>query len=248
MVIKEILSSDHLGRFFVMKPNGERWNSYYKTIDALRPLFQKSEFIEVITGFYLNIAGDFDAVRITYFVNENNNERAVSVFKDYFKKTHLVEIKEHSFPNETVIARQYGGRKYEKDFRTYLNFYSQIGLELLQADPLQSKILFATYRWQVRKASYPFREHFEPTFMRLSQTYFSCSEEEKQYFFSLLEKWPNPPQVDWAHMMVNMILGCDWIWVFRDPNYLTPGMPLSIPEINKHVRRLGFEIPLDWRP
>ena len=133
-------------------------------------------------------------------------------------------------------------------FRIYLNLYTQIGLDLLQEDLLQSKILFATYRWQVRKASLPFREHFEPTFMRFSPSYNSFSDEEKQYFFSLLEKWPNPPQVDWAHMMVNMILGCDWNWVFRDPNYLTPDMPLSIPEINKHVRRLGFEIPIDWRP
>ena len=177
-----------------------------------------------------------------------SSEKAVSVFRDYFKQNHLVEIKEHSFPNETVIARKYGGKKYEADFRIYLNLYTQIGLDLLQEDLLQSKILFATYRWQVRKASLPFREHFEPTFMRFSPSYNSFSDEEKQYFFSLLEKWPNPPQVDWAHMMVNMILGCDWNWVFMDPNYLTPDMPLSIPEINKHVRRLGFAIPINWRP
>ena len=62
----------------------------------------------------------------------------------------MVEIKEHSFPNETVISRQYGGEEYEEDFRIYLNLYSQIGLELLRADLLQSRILFATYRWQAR--------------------------------------------------------------------------------------------------
>jgi len=68
MVIKEIFTRDHLGRFFVMKQKGVKWSSYYKTIDALRPLFHKSEFTEVITGFYLNISEDYDAVRILYFV------------------------------------------------------------------------------------------------------------------------------------------------------------------------------------
>jgi len=75
MVIKEIFTRDHLGRFFVMKQKGVKWSSYYKTIDALRPLFHKSEFTEVITGFYLNISEDYDAVRILYFVNEKKVKR-----------------------------------------------------------------------------------------------------------------------------------------------------------------------------
>lgn len=247
-MIKIISTGDHIGRYYVKKSNGGRWTSYYKTIDVLRPLFQKREFKKVITGYYLNIAGDYDAVRITYFVNEINNDKAETVFRNYFVQNQLVEINEHNFPKKTIISRQYGGQEYEEDFRTYLNLYSQIGLEILEADLLQSRILFAIYRWQVRKASLSFREHFEPTFNKLSPTYYSFSEEERQYFFSLLESWPNPPQVDWAHMMVNMILGYDWVWVFRDPNYLTPDNPLPIPEINKHVRRLGFEIPINWRP
>ena len=60
--------------------------------------------------------------------------------------------------------------------------------------------------------------------------------------------WPNPHQVDWAHMMVNMVLGCDWNGVFRDPSYITPGMPLPIPEINKYLIELGFQIPDNWQP
>jgi len=58
-----------------MKQKGVKWSSYYKTIDALRPLFHKSEFTEVITGFYLNISEDYDAVRILYFVNEKKVKR-----------------------------------------------------------------------------------------------------------------------------------------------------------------------------
>jgi hypothetical protein len=47
-------------------------------------------------------------------------------------------------------------------------------------------------------------------------------------------------------MMVNFVLGCDWNSVFSDPKYLTPGKPLSIPEINALIKSLGFQIPREW--
>lgn len=135
----------------------------------------------------------------------------------------------------------------EERFRNFLVLETQIGLELIIGNLLQGRILFATYRWQVRKASLPFREHFEPTFKKYSPTYCSLSDDEKDQFFADLEEWPNPPQVDWAHLMVNFVLGCDWR-VFSNPYYLTPRRPLSIPEINRLIRDLGFQIPLDWKP
>jgi hypothetical protein len=246
--IGRISKDDLFGRFYVRKPDGTKWDSYYETIAALRPLFEDGKFQEVVSGFYLNICGDFDSVRISYFVNEANSEKAMSIVKKFFGNSGIVEIKDSEHPKEIILAKMYGGEEFEERFRNFLVLETQIGLDLIKGDLLEAKRLFATYRWQVRKASLPFREHFEPTFKKYSPTYNSLSNNEKAQFLNDLEEWPNPPQVDWAHMMVNFVLGCDWNMVFGDPYYLTPGKPLSIPEINRIIRKLGFQIPLDWKP
>lgn len=246
--MKKISKDDLFGRFFVKKADGTKWDSYYKTLDASRPLFKSEKFGKVVNGFYLNICGDFDSVRISYFVDEANNEKAVSIFRQFFGDNRMLEIKDAVYPHKIILAKNYGGEEFEERFRSFLNLGTQIGLELLKGDLLHARILFATYRWQVRKASLPTREHFEPTFGKYSSTYNSLSGEERKQFFADLGEWPNPPQVDWAHMMVNLVLGCDWNWVFSYPNYLTPGQPLSIPQINKLVEELGFQIPSNWKP
>jgi len=174
--------------------------------------------------------------------------KAVSMFKEYLIENELFEMRNHAAPKRTILAAGYGGKDYEERFRTFLNLEAQIGLDLIEGNLFHSRILFATYRWQVRKAGLSFRKHFEPTFNKYSQTYQSLSEQEKNSFFVDLEMWPNPPQVDWAHMMVNMVLGCDWNDVLGDPNYITPGKPLSISEINRLLIPIGFQIPLDWKP
>lgn len=248
MEIKKISKHDLFGRFFVKKTDGTRWDSYYKTLDALRPFFGDKEFGKVVNGFYLNICGDYDSVRISYFVSKANVKKTVSLFKNFFEKTEILEIQNSVPPREIILAKEYGGEEYEERFRNFLDLGTQIGLELISGDLLQAKILFATYRWQVRKAGLPFREHFEPTFEKYSPTYNSLSDEEKDQFFTDLEEWPNPHQVDWAHMMVNFVLGCDWNKALLSPFYLTPGRPLPIPEINRLIRDLGFQIPLDWKP
>lgn len=252
MGIKRTSKDDLFGIFHVKKPDVINGVSYYKTLDALRPLFKDKEFNQIIKGFYLNVSGrlpkDFDSVRISYFVDKLNCEKVVVIFKQFFRDNGLLEIKSNEYPHEIILAKNYGGEKYEERYRNYLVLETQIGLDLIKTDLLHARILFATYRWQVRKASLPFKEHFEPIFKKYSPTYNSLSDEEKDKLFTDLAFWPNPPQVDWAHMMVNFVLGFDWNWVFSDPNYLTPGKPLSIREINKIVKNLGFQIPLDWKP
>lgn len=243
MIRVMISKSDLFGVFYVKKPDGTKWDSYYKTIDTLRPLFNEEEFTEVVKGFYLNICGSFDSVRISYFVSEENAQRAVNKFRRFFSENHIVEIGETECPQEKLVAKAYGGIDYEERFRNFLVLETKIGLDLMKEDLLRARILLAIYRWQIRKASLPVREHFEPAFRKYSSTYNSLSEKEKDQFFADLAEWPNPPQVDWAHMMVNFVLGCDWNLVFSDPNYLTPGKPLSVPEINALIKNLGFQIP-----
>ena len=248
MVMKRVAKDDLFGRFFVKKPDGAKWDSYYKTLEALRPLFKDEEFGKIVNGFYLNICGNFDSVRISYFVGKANSEKAVSIFKQFFRNNGILEIKDSVRPGKIILAKDYGGEEYEERFRNFLVVETQIGLDLIKTDLLHARILFATYRWQVRKASLPFKEHFEPTFRKYSPTYNSLPDGKKEQFFADLEEWPNPPQVDWAHMMVNLVLGCDWNLVFSQPNYLTPRRPLPIPQINRLVKELGFQIPLDWKP
>lgn len=245
------ISKDVLfGRFYVRKPDGEKWDAYYKTIDALRPLLGGKGFSEIVKGFYLNICPNFDSVRISYFIDKVNTEKAVSIFKHFFIDNKIIEIQNASFPEKRVVAAPYGGEQFEERFRNYLVLETQIGLELIEGNLKQARILFATYRWQVRKAALSFRAHFEPTFKKYSRTYNSLPEDEKTQLFTDLEEWPNPPQVDWAHLMVDFVLGCDWKTIFLDPNYVTPGRPLSIVQINEILERsnLGFQIPLDWKP
>lgn len=247
---KCIAISDLFGIFYVRKPNGAKWDSYYETINALRPLFRDDVFDKAVSGFYLNVAGNFDSVRISYFVNKTASADSLRILKHFFTDNGILEIQSYSAPHEDIIARNYGGIEYEKRFRDFLARETMVGLDLIQENLLNARSLFATYRWQVRKASQSPRRHFEPTFKKHSPTYNAWSDIEKDQFFVDLWEWPNPPQVDWAHMMVNFVLGCDWNNVFSNPCYLTPGNPLSIPEINEVLINSGldFQIPLDWKP
>lgn len=239
---------DFWGIFYVRKGPSVKWKSYYRSIDALRPIFAQVTFTAAICGFYLNVCGKLDSLRISYFTSESSVPLAISVFKDFFEDHGFLEIQESSPPKQYVLAANYGGQEFEERFRNFLNLETKIGLELIETDLLQARCLFSTYRWQVRKAGLPVRAHFEPTFVRDSPTYNGLSESEKDQLFLDLWEWPNPPRVDWAHMMVNLILGCDWNYVFGDPNYITPGKPLPIANINPIVKELGFQIPLDWQP
>lgn len=241
----KVSKRDPFGIFCVRRPDGIKWDSYYRTIDALRPLFNDEEIRTVISGFYLNVCGNFDSVRISYFADKVKSERAMSIFEDFFRQKGILEIQNFSAPHEDVVARSYGGAGYEERFRAFLVNETQIGLELIEGDLLHARRLFATYRWQVRQGSLQFEKHFEPAFKKHSPTYNLWSDEEKRQLFADLKEWPNPPQVDWAHLMVNFVLGCDW-----PVTYWMNSKPMTIPEVNAILEsdNLNFRIPFDWKP
>jgi len=232
--MKKIPKEDLFCIFYVRKPDATVWDSYYNTLDALRPLFKDTKFGKVVSGFYLNHIDN--SVRISYFVSEANSKKAISIFRDFLKKSQITEINFEQ-PRQAVVAEKYGGKELEERFRHFLALESQIGLELIEADLPNARILFATYCFQVRKALLPVREHFEPNFMRHSPTYASLSSEERERFLRDLECF------SLAHMMVNFVLGCDF-------QAIQDGLALSIPEINEILRanNIGFQVPLDWRP
>ena len=240
------------GIFYVKSHDGEQFDSYYRTINLLSPLLSSSRFSETIIGFYLNFISQRYrdpcrlSIRISYFVSKSRVSDAQCMFREFLLQNGLTEAGQEN-PLPIVLAKDYGGPSFEEPFRNFLNLQNRIGLELINGNLLYARCLFATYRWQVRIAGLPIRAHFEPAFRRYSQTYNDLSDSEKDQFFLDLQVWPNPHKVDWAHFMVNLVLGDDWHDEIFGSNYIPPEKPLSIPEINMKLKERGFQIPLDWK-
>ena len=238
MDLARLSTTDITGRFYLRLPNsGGRFAGYYASLEALRPMLAGAEWQAAVTGYYLNVAGDFDAVRLTYLTT--TPERVAAVVQAFAAARGLAQSQPPEPPAPSQISGSYGGE--ELRFRRFLCTYPLITLDLLQADALHTRCLFATFRWQVMAARQPYRPHFAPTFERDSPYYHAMPAAEQEQFWADLAHWPNPPQVDWAHMMVNMALGCDWLGDWRS-FFLQPQAPLSLAEINARVAEQGFEI------
>jgi hypothetical protein len=237
-----ISEDDLFGRFFLKKPNGIKANSYYNTIDELRPLLNGEGWKECITGYYINVAGAMDAVRLSFFTADPQN--ALKCKEDFCLANDVVEAQPCEHPHKRKISEKYGGE--ELRFRKFLHMYTSIGLDLLMADLLNARCLFATFRLQVMRSRQAYKPHFEGTFEKHSQTYLSLSEEAKEQFWNDLSNWPNPPQVDWAHMMVNMILPGDFVQYWNE--FLSPKPALTVGKINQIVAPMNFQIPVGWNP
>ena len=141
-------------------------------------------------------------------------------------------------PHPAEVAAGYGG--HELEFRRYLCIYTQIGLDLFEAGRLHAQRLVATYRRQVWLVAGAARQHFEPSFFRMSESYRLLPEEEQEVFWRNFDfSW------GWSHMFVNMILAIDW--------HLSPD-PAAIPPSNDEVSALllkeglDFDVPSDWEP
>ncbi len=193
------------------------------------------------TGYYINI-GKKDSVRLSYFIEPGNH--VTKVVDDFISKNGF----EHAVAPEPVkpvrISQQYGGE--ELRFRRFLSTYALIGLDIMTTGLLYALRLFTTFRFQVMLPGLPYRPHFEGTFSKQSAYYQSLSDNEKEQFWKDMSHWPNPPQVDWAHMFVNMVLGCDW----PPSGFLQRRSALSIIEINEILQdcKMDFQIPANWNP
>jgi hypothetical protein len=241
--LSHLTEADLFGRFLLKVPGGDKFTGYYCSLDALRPLLYSESWLDSVSGFYINVAGGFDTVRLSYFAPSADLPR--TAIGNFASQCQLeVEILES--PHYVRIARKYGGE--ELRFRRFLSTYTPVGLEIMEADLLHARCLFATFRWQVMRARESYRPHFLRTFESQSAFYNSLAREEQDQFWRDLAHWPNPPQVDWAHMFVNMVLACDWIRPQDWRGFQRAQPPLPIPKINKKVAPLDFQIPDEWRP
>lgn len=229
-------NNDLFGRFFLRKYGTSGIDGYYASLFALEPLLRSREW-NVTKGYYLNIEPE-DSVRLSYFIPPGKD--AVKLVGDFIKQNGLEYTKKTELPTLTKISKHYGGD--ELRFRKFLSTYAPIGLDIMKADLLHARCLFATFRFQVAPLRKPYRPHFEDTFSKQSIYYRLLLEKDKEEFWKDMSHWPNPRQVDWAHMFVNMVLGCDY--------FLQRRKALSIPEINKILSKnsLSFEVPEGWDP
>jgi len=235
--------NDHLGTILVTDGLSARFYSYYSTVDALRPLFQLPEWKSQTTGWYLNVGdNEFTTVRISYFCRPGNDPRPMVAA--FLSDHSLSSPSKPCRPKKTKFADRYGG--VECRFRSYLSTYSYIGLDIMAADLHYAQCLFATYRWQVFMSQGSCREHFAPSFESMSRFYSAMPLEDQERFWLDFASWPNPPEVDWAHMFLNMVLACDWLAVFR---WSYPQKACTIPEINAKMRSTEhmFQIPEQWK-
>ena len=239
MDFSSISDSDLFGRYFFKKPLGAQYSGYYETLSEARTLFSNQHWLESVTGFYVNVDGNFDSVRTSYFTR--NAEAVSQIVNDFLISSCLVTSQQAETPKKTRISDPYGGD--ELRFRRYLSTYTVIGLELMQSDRLYIQRLFATFRFQIFPQGPPFNSHFESTFERESETYRSFDDNDKKQFWVDFSSGLGPGTMNWAHMMVNMVLAGDW-----PPDWPPPHQMFTSQQINKITRQIGFEIPDDWVP
>jgi hypothetical protein len=244
MDVSRLTVSDLFGRFLLKGSNGGAFSGYYRSLEAMRPLLESNDWQSSVSGYYVNVAGDFDAVRLSYFTPLPDQPR--QAMERFAAKRRLERAEVPEPPHEKEISQNYGGEEIR--FRKYLSTCTLVGLDIMEADLLHARRLFATFRWQVMRARRPYRPHFLSTFQQQSAFYRSLRPYEQDQFWRDLEHWPNPPQVDWAHLFVNMVLGCDWNHPSTWRSFLTPQSPMPIHEINRIVSGQGFQIPDNWRP
>ncbi|MCX5679082.1 MAG: hypothetical protein NTZ95_00125 [Candidatus Omnitrophica bacterium] len=233
----KLSTEDLFGRFYLKVPGDKRFENYYRSLDTIKSFLYSEEWLSAVTGYYINTIGDFDAVRLSYFTTKPEKVlNAVSALK---QKTGVIESQQAEAVHKANVSEFYGGE--ELRFRRFLCLYTLIGLDLIAADLSNVRCLMTTFRWQITLPRKPVRPYFENTFRSQSQFYRSLSTGDKEQFWLDLSNWPNPPQVDWAHMMVNMILPGDWNKNGRWKAFLAEKPPKTIPEINNELENIGLD-------
>jgi hypothetical protein len=240
--LENLTESDLFGRFHLaLKGAVPSVKSYYDSLCALRPLFRSTNWLNAATGWYLNIDDDC-RVRLSYFTRTPAATHAA--VSDFARRAGFEEPHSDAPPQSDRVSAMYGGE--ELRFRRYLATYTAIGLELLAADLLHARRLFACFRFCVMPPRLPYRPFFEPTFQRHSSMFGQLQRAAQEQFWLDFANWPDPRQVDWAHMFVNMVLGCDWTEFCRYP----PEDAWSLDRVNGVLRdgKHGFQIPEHWTP
>ena len=240
------LTIDNLfGRAFLRCLDLRPIEGYFNCLNLIKPLLENPNFKSSTPGFYLNVSDELNSVRLSYFTNnKTETERVIREFLNGNSNISLFRCEE---PCVVKISEGYGGE--ELKFRKFLNTYTHIGLDLLDYDILYSRRLVAEYRLTYSPQRIPCRPLFEPAFSKHSSFFNQLDSSAVRQLWKDLDYWHSGG--DWAHMLVNMLLPGDWIYMseftafFLNP---APKPPIIGEAKTRLLRKFDFDIPDDWRP
>jgi len=244
-IVEKLSEEDMFGRFYLKKvPDEGPYKNYHMSLKAVRPLVKSSDWMRAVTGYYINAPVTRDMVRLSFFTSHPKETK--KVVERFISEHKIEQAQEPELPHAAVISQLYGGEEIR--FRRLLALSTLIMLDVIESDPLYSRLLFATFRYYFMSLREPYEKHFLKAFEKKSPTYRSLSEQDKHQFWLDLKHWPNPPQVDWIHLPVNMVLGCDINSFGKWQEFISSNYTLSPKDIDYMLEAQGLKIPGNWQP
>ena len=76
-----------------------RFQGYYESLNAMRPLLRSKEWLQSVTGYYVNVAGKQDAVRLSYWTTAPEQTR--KIVNLFVSQNGLKHIEEPIIPEHT---------------------------------------------------------------------------------------------------------------------------------------------------
>jgi len=77
MNLNRLKETDLFGRFFLRAPNDGESSDYYRSLEVIRPLLKSKKWSESVTGYYINVTGLLDGVRLSYYTSSPEQPRKV---------------------------------------------------------------------------------------------------------------------------------------------------------------------------
>jgi hypothetical protein len=203
----QINTDDLFGRFF-FRSRSQPASEYSNILELFAHSNYHTALPDWVTGFYVN--NSQYGVRFSFFVRKNIESHTYVLFRERSDAIEtLIRVAEEPLKRES-LSQDYGGNDYELRFRRFLSLQAKIGLEVVKSDAAFARESAIRFRWQAFTISASVRDFWEPVLIKGSNTYGSLAKEQKSEFWDDMARWPNPPQVDWIHLFINLILGFDW--------------------------------------
>lgn len=240
---------DLLGVLYFSSQDMRMIDGYFNCINLIKPLINKLDSQPHTSGFYLNIGKRLNSVRLSYFTN--NESKTQKVINDFLNESSDVTAFDFEKPKHNEFSQYYGGD--ELRFRRFLCTYTKIGLDLLDFDVLYSRRLVAEYRLVYSPQKTSCRPLFETAFRKHSNFFNQLSASNKGQLWEDLNYWhpiPNTEFIaDWAHMLVNMLLPADWIYIPKYRDFFLnriPKQPITGRTKEEMLRSFNLNLPEGW--